>query len=90
MRVWRGERRLPVPVLRAEPGGFMSPGGGGVHVSASTVRQPVLHRRLNAQRRFVEDRDVSGAWGVRPGAGSRVSLVRTRFCSALVWEFCGC
>lgn len=27
---------------------------GGVHVSASTVKQHVLHRRLNAQRRFVE------------------------------------
>lgn len=79
MWVWRSEQSLPVLVFTArarrvyvscaEP--CRQQRSGGVHVSASTVKQHVLHRRLNAQRRFVEDRDVS--------AGSRVSPVRSRF-----------
>lgn len=46
MRVWRGERRLPVPVLRAEPGGFMSPALSRAGISglvASTSLQAPLN-----------------------------------------------
>lgn len=50
---------------------------GGVRVSASTVKQHVLHRRLNAQRRFVEAR----SW--KPGLSGPESFL---VCSGLgVW-----
>lgn len=94
MWVWRSEQRLPVLVFTArarrvyvscaEP--CRQQRSGGVHVSASTVKQHVLHRRLNAQRRFVEDRD-SQRW--KPGLTGPESFSGLSH-RALVWEFCGC